>query len=220
MGVDPPPESPPLATATPAPTIPAPPTASVAATPAPRPAAPPAKPAGRAGKTATVALLEDWRHGQLRVAVRRARHHQGLSFRRAALGEGPVERVHVVLDPAPNELLLRAREDAGVAGSVGRHLDVVPVGGRVGDAEVHPRPGEAGPGSEAGVEPRVRAGDDASNALVVDGDALRPDRRRREDADEAQHKRSLPHVSFPCRSVGETATDPRSLSRPASARRV
>jgi len=57
VGADPSPD-PPAATATPPPTTAAPPTASAAVAPAPRPAAaPPAKPAGRLGKTATVALL-------------------------------------------------------------------------------------------------------------------------------------------------------------------
>ena len=164
---------PPAATATPAPHDRAPPTASAAAAPAPSRRRRRAKPAGRLGKTATVALLTTGATGSLRVALGRARHHERLGLRRAALGEGPVERVHVVLDPAPDELLLRAREDARVAGCARGHLDVVPVGRRVRDAEVHARAREAGAGAKQAFRRGYLPATTHPTLAVVDGDALR-----------------------------------------------
>ena len=165
--------------------------------PAAEPGRRPAKPAGRLGKTATVALLRTGADRQPPVALGRARHHERLGLRRPALRERAVEARPRSTGPcarrAPSSGA--ARPPRGTA--LGRHLDVVPVGRRVGDAEVDARPGEAGGGGEAGVQAGVLAGDDAAHRAVVDGQALRAERRRRQQGRRAP-ARSHPSASpFP-----------------------
>ena len=119
---------------------------------------------------------QEERHLARGIAIALLLHHArgerllGRTVRLVGLGERLVHDVHEVFESL--QLRLRLGEDRAVARPVARHLHVVP-GIAPRGAEEHAAAPDAGVGSEAGVELRVTAGDDATHVAMVDGDRRR-----------------------------------------------